>query len=96
MPTFFVNVMFFFQYSIKLEKGDYTLRIEVRHEKREILDKLADMPFQFGLKLCQPITMDVYISHSQAMVFGKKMAGAVIPTGNFILPIYIGPLLPDK
>ena len=29
-----------YQYTAKLEKGDYTLRLHVRHEKKDLLEKV--------------------------------------------------------
>lgn len=40
--------------------------------------------------------LDVYASHSQALKNGKKMSGAIVPVGNFSLPVYIAPLPNDK
>lgn len=40
--------------------------------------------------------LDVYASHSQALINGKKMSGAIVPVGNFSLPVYIAPLPNDK
>lgn len=72
------------------------VKLDVRHERRDLLEKLSDTPLLLAQKLCQPISLDVYISQAQAMIQGKKMAGAVIPPGHHILPIYIGPLTQDK
>ncbi|XP_076397926.1 tripeptidyl-peptidase 2 isoform X1 [Megachile rotundata] len=75
----------------KLEKGDYTLKIHIRHEKKDLLDKLTEMPFLLSHKLSNPITLDVYASRSQAIIGGKKMIAASVPPGH-ILPLYIAPL----
>ncbi|XP_043258788.1 tripeptidyl-peptidase 2 isoform X2 [Colletes gigas] len=75
----------------KLEKGDYTLKMHVRHEKKDLLDRLTDMPLLLSQKLSNPISLDVYVSQSQAIIGGKKMVAASIPPGH-ILPLYIAPM----
>ncbi|KAL1115752.1 hypothetical protein AAG570_006042 [Ranatra chinensis] len=84
------------KYTIKLEKGDYTIRQQVRHEKRDLLDKLTDIPMLIAQKLPNPVSLDVYSSHSQALVGGKKLSFATIPSGKYRLPIYVAPLHNDK
>lgn len=75
----------------KLEKGDYTLKMHVRHEKKDLLERLTDMPLLLSQKLCNPINLDVYASQSQAIIGGKKMVAASIPPGH-ILPLYVAPM----
>ncbi|OXU24497.1 hypothetical protein TSAR_010597 [Trichomalopsis sarcophagae] len=75
----------------KIEKGDYTLKMQVRHEKRELLEKLTEMPILLTQKISSQITLDVYVSQSQAIIGGKKMVAASVPPGH-ILPLYIAPL----
>ncbi|XP_020282375.1 tripeptidyl-peptidase 2 isoform X2 [Pseudomyrmex gracilis] len=75
----------------KLEKGDYTLKMHVRHEKRDLLEKLTDMPIFLSQKLSTPINLDIYANHLQAMIGGKKMVSASIPPGH-LFPVYIAPL----
>ena len=54
------------KWSVKLEKGDYTVRASVRHEKRELVDKFTDTPLLVSSKLSSPISLDLYSSHPQA------------------------------
>ncbi|XP_066603717.1 tripeptidyl-peptidase 2 [Prorops nasuta] len=79
----------------KIEKGDYTLKMHIRHEKKELLDRLIDMPLLLNQKLSAPISLDVYASQAQAMIGGKKMVTASIPPGN-ILPLYIAPMTNEQ
>jgi len=80
------------QYTIhKLEKGDYTLKMHIRHEKKDLLERLTDMPLLLSQKLSTPINLDIYANQSQAIIGGKKMVAACIPPGH-ILPLYIAPL----
>merc|ERR1719317_570300 len=50
------------KWSLKLEKGDYTVRASVRHEKRELVDKFMDTPLLVSSKLSSPISLDIYSS----------------------------------
>lgn len=89
-------LMLALQYTIqKIEKGDYTLKMHVRHEKKELLERLNEMPLLLAQKLSSTINLDVYASQTQALVGGKKMASASIPPGQ-ILPLYIAPMMNDS
>ncbi|PSN55100.1 hypothetical protein C0J52_01886, partial [Blattella germanica] len=63
------------KYIVKVEKGDYVLKLHVRHEKKDLLDKLVDQPLLLSQKLPAPVTLDVYASQTQATTNGKKMVG---------------------
>jgi tripeptidyl-peptidase-2 len=80
---------------VKVEKGDYVLKLHVRHERKDLLDKMLDQPLLLSQKLPAAISLDVYASQTQATTCGKKMAGATLPQGH-ILPMYIAPLSSDK
>lgn len=80
------------KYTIKkLDKGDYTIKTHVRHEKKDLLEKLNDMAILLSQKLSSPINLDVYANHSQAIIGGKKMVAATVPP-NHILPVYVAPI----
>jgi tripeptidyl-peptidase-2 len=83
------------KYSIKLEKGDYVIRLHVRHEKKEYLDKLSDVPLLLQQKLSNAINLDVYNSYLQAIVAGKK-ANVSHGLHSTVMPFYIAPLPADK
>lgn len=84
------------QYVAKLEKGDYVLKMHVRHERRDLLEKLSELPLLLSQKLPSPLSLDVYVCQAQAMICGKKMGGAVLPPGSHILPVFIAPINNDK
>lgn len=65
--------------------------MHVRHEKRELLDRLTEMPMLLTQKLGTQVNLDIYASQSQALVGGKKMVSASIPPGH-TMPFYISPL----
>ncbi|KAF4524231.1 hypothetical protein B566_EDAN012199 [Ephemera danica] len=83
------------KYMVKAEKGDFVLKMHVRHEKRELLDRLTDLTLLLSQKLSSPLTLDVYTSHSQALVAGKKAQPCSLPPGT-TQPIYITPLANEK
>ncbi|KAG5891542.1 hypothetical protein JTB14_028560 [Gonioctena quinquepunctata] len=84
------------KYSIKLEKGDYSIRLQVRHDKKDHLEKINEAPLLLNQKLNNGITLDVYLSYSQALVGGKK-AGITSNSNSFVtIPLYIAHLASDK
>lgn len=58
---------------MKLDKGDYVLRLSVRHEKKDLLDKLVDAPILLHHKLTTPIPLEIYPNQTQAITAGKKL-----------------------
>ncbi|XP_034947596.1 tripeptidyl-peptidase 2 isoform X1 [Chelonus insularis] len=88
----FCGDAFPWKYTVKkLEKGDYTLKMHVRHEKKDLLERLTDMAVLLSQKLSSTINLDVYANHSQAIIGGKKMVAATVPPGH-TLPVYIAPM----
>ncbi|KAF7287504.1 hypothetical protein GWI33_001464 [Rhynchophorus ferrugineus] len=84
------------KYTVKLEKGDYVIRLQVRHDKKEYLEKINEAPLLLQQKLANGITMDVYLSYSQALIGGKK-AGVTHNSNPYtVVPLYIAPLASDK
>jgi len=83
------------KWSHKLEKGEYTVRASVRHEKRDLVEKFSETPLLVGSKLSSPAQLEVYTSHAQAQQQGKKMTGVTVQPGR-LTPLYIGPLTSDK
>jgi tripeptidyl-peptidase-2 len=78
-----------------VDKEEYTLRIHVRSEKADLLQKLTDMPLLISTKLSTAASLDVYSSHAQASTFGKKMSAAVVKKGT-TMPFYVAALANDK
>lgn len=70
------------------------MKMSVRHEKKELLERLNEMQVLLSQKLSSAVNLEVYASQSQALIGGKKMASASIPAGQ-ILPLFISPLLND-
>ncbi|XP_026317866.1 tripeptidyl-peptidase 2 isoform X2 [Hyposmocoma kahamanoa] len=83
------------KYSVKLEKGDYTLRLNVRHDNKSLLEKLQELPVIIQQRLSSPITVDIYASHPLALTGGKKFGSAALPSGS-LLPVYFAAVPADK
>ncbi|XP_041482803.1 tripeptidyl-peptidase 2-like isoform X1 [Lytechinus variegatus] len=84
------------QYTLKLDKGDYTLRLQVRHDKKEMLDKLKDMVLLIDQKLSSSLSVDVYQTVNGALN-GKAKFGSTmtVPRGSSV-PLFIPPIPDDK
>jgi tripeptidyl-peptidase-2 len=80
---------------VKLEKGDYTLKAHVRQEKRDLLERFTDTPALISSKLSSTLSMEVYSSHTEALVGGKKFATEVCYPGKLVTA-YITPVNTDK
>jgi len=80
---------------VKVEKGDYVLKLHVRHEKRDLLDKMVDQPLLLNQKLPSALSLDVYGSWAQATTSGKKLEKGSLPQGQTV-PVYITPLADDR
>ncbi|XP_032527236.2 tripeptidyl-peptidase 2 [Danaus plexippus] len=83
------------KYSAKVDKGEYTLRLSIRHENRALLERLTELPVVVQQRLAQPITLDVYSDQPQALTGGKKFTSASLASGD-VLPLYFAPLPADK
>jgi len=79
------------KWSVKLEKGDYVVRAHVRHEKRDLVDKFTETPLLVSSKLSSAVTADIYSSHSEAQVGGKKCGSLSVEPG-LTRPVYLAPL----
>lgn len=80
---------------VKLEKGEYVLRLQVRHERRDLLEKVAEATMLATFKLATPITMEACVSHRNA-VHATKRFHLVTVARNTVRPIYLVPLTYDK
>ncbi|XP_062522156.1 tripeptidyl-peptidase 2-like isoform X3 [Corticium candelabrum] len=84
------------KYAVTIDKGDYTLRLQVCHSRREQLERLKDMIIVIKHKLPSPVSVDVYGSLTQAMrASGSKCKSLKLGPGNCI-PLYIMPPAEDK
>jgi len=79
------------KWAVKLDKGEYTVRAHVRHEKRELVERFQDTSLSVSSKLSSAITLEVYASAGQAMVGGKK-AGSLLVAPGKPTPLWVAPI----
>jgi tripeptidyl-peptidase II len=80
---------------LKLEKGDYVVKLQVRHEKKELLERAAEAVMLANIKLANPLALDIYKSYNQAISNGKKITNVQMPAG-LTRSIYVAPLSGEK
>ncbi|XP_044764986.1 tripeptidyl-peptidase 2 [Coccinella septempunctata] len=83
------------KYSVKIDKGEYVIRCQVRHEKLEYLEKLSESPILIHQKMSNPIAVDLYTSYSSAIVSNKKTTGCST-SSSMVVNLYIAPIPNDK
>lgn len=84
------------QYTVKLEKGDYIVRQQIRHDRKDLLEKLLDMSMLMSQKLTSSISLDAFTSPSYAN-FGKKLKSVTLVGGSSEdFPVYITPIANEK
>ena len=83
------------QYTIKLDKGDYTIRLQVRHENKELLEKLKDMVMLIDQKLSSSLSVDCFQTMSSALNGKNKFNTMTLPAGGSVA-VFIPPVPDDK
>ncbi|CAH0562147.1 unnamed protein product [Brassicogethes aeneus] len=84
------------KYAIKLDKGDYHIKLQVRHDKKDLLEKLNEQPILIQQKLSSNLNLDIYNTHSHALTGGKKAGVTHVNNPNAQTQFYIAPLASDK
>lgn len=79
----------------KLEKGDYVIRMQVRHEKKDVLEKVNETTLLVSYKLSNSISLDIYRSFNAATSGGKK-ASSFILNSAAPKPVYVAQLTQEK
>lgn len=79
----------------KLSKGEYTIKVQVRHEKKDLLEKLNEATVTASFKLASSLNLDIYSSYRAALLNEKKVNSFTVPALRPV-PFYIAPLSTEK
>ena len=60
--------------AVDLKKGDYVIRLQLRHDDAALLDTMNDTPVVIERKLKEPVTVPVYVNNRDAVKGGKASA----------------------
>ena len=84
------------KWTVKVDKEDgYNLRLHVRGENKDLLDKMTDLPLSLSFKLPGSVSVDLYSSFANASTNGKKTNVMSVGKGA-VVPLYIGAINTDK
>lgn len=80
---------------VKLEKGDYVIRMQVRHEKKESLEKITEASMLCSIKIANALSLEFYPSYNTAVIAGKKLS-PIKMAGRSMKPVYVAPIANEK
>eukprot|EP01041_Mallomonas_annulata_P006918 gene6918-14055_t len=70
--------------TVKLGKGKYTVRLQVKHENTATLETLSDMPMQLERTLKSSISLNFYSTQANAMSNGNKFNSRTLQQGTVL------------
>lgn len=79
----------------KLNKGDYVIRVQVRHERKELLEKLNEATLSAFFKISSPVNVDLYGSYKGAILSEKKLSAFSLSPARAV-PVYAAPISNEK
>lgn len=82
--------------SKKLEKGNYRLNVQLRHQNDSLLEKFKDLPCEIRWKLASPITLEGYHTHEEAFKGEGKKITKLNMRGGRQIRCFFAPIPEDK
>lgn len=79
----------------KLNKGEYTIKVQVRHEKKDLLEKINEATLTASFKLSSALSLDIYSSYKSALLNEKKASLFTMQPSRTV-PFYVAPLSAEK
>lgn len=65
-----------------LKKGDYTIRLQLRHDDAVLLDKMKELPVVVERKLKEAVTVPVYATNRDAVKGSKAVKERALHPGR--------------
>ncbi|KAL0024941.1 hypothetical protein WJX77_004746 [Trebouxia sp. C0004] len=78
-----------------LKKGDYVIRLQLRHDDAVLLDKMKEIPVVVERKLKEALTVPVYATNRDAVKGGKAVKERALIPGERVA-YFLGPVPQDK
>ncbi|XP_023302726.2 tripeptidyl-peptidase 2 [Lucilia cuprina] len=79
----------------KLDKGEYTIRLQIRHEKRDLLEKINEANMVALFKLPNSLNLEVYDHYNQSVIMGRKFNYCTVKQ-DCPKVLYVSPLSQEK
>lgn len=80
---------------VKLNKGEYTIKVQIRHEKKDLLEKVNEATLTVNFKLSSSVSLDIFSSYKAALLGEKKITSLTVPASRSV-PFYVAPLSTEK
>lgn len=80
----------------KLDKGDYVIKLQIRHEKKDLLEKTNEAVMQAYFKLANSVSLDIYKTFNNAVLGNNKKLSSFLMASGTTKPIYVSPLANEK
>jgi len=91
---FLINLIF--KYARSLDKGDYVIKLHIRHEKTELLEKLKDVSLNVRHSISGQLSQDIYTSYHGLLKGVGKKNGAERIQKNSESTYYLNTIGEDK
>ena len=65
-----------------LSRGDYTIKLLLRHDNPSLLEKLSDMTMVVERKLKDPISVSIYPNHAEAVTEDNAIKEFILTRGQ--------------
>ncbi|GAB1601221.1 tripeptidyl-peptidase 2-like [Argonauta hians] len=84
------------RYSVKLEKGDYTILLQIRHDSREMVEKLKDTVLVLHHRLQNALFLDIHACWQNTLSSQAKKLCSLCAHKGATYPLFFCPLPDDK
>ncbi|CAI9728027.1 tripeptidyl-peptidase 2-like [Octopus vulgaris] len=84
------------RYSVKLEKGDYVILLQIRHDNREMVEKLKDTVLVLHHRLQNALFLDIHACWQNTLSPQAKKLCSLCAHKGTTYPLFFCPLPDDK